>query len=81
MQTCICLATNVLMSKYQPTRRVVGVSRWEEWVGKATAYKFVTCTLIEVHLTMHLMDPIKVHVTYTCTFMVHAQTNIGMRDF
>ena len=38
-----------------------GVSRWGEWVGKATAYKFDTCTLIGVHSTMHLMDPI-----YTC---------------
>ena len=35
-----------------------GVSRWSEWVGKATAYKFDTCTLIGVHLTMHLVDPI-----------------------
>ena len=37
-----------------------------EWVGKATAYKFDTCTLIGVHLTMHLVDPIRVHVSYTC---------------
>ena len=43
-----------------------GVSRWGEWIGKATAYKFDTCTLIGVHSTMHLVDPIKVHVTYTC---------------
>ena len=42
-----------------------GVSRWGEWVGKATADKFDTCTLIGVHSTMHLMDPIK-HVSYTC---------------
>ena len=26
-----------------------GVSRWGEWVRKATAYKFDTCTLIGVH--------------------------------
>ena len=26
-----------------------GVSRWGEWVGKATVYKFDTCTLIGVH--------------------------------
>ena len=42
-----------------------GVSRWSDWVGKATAYKFDTCTLIGVHSTMHLVDPIKVHVSYT----------------
>ena len=36
------------------------------WVAKATAYKFDTCTLIEVHSTMHLVDPIKVHISYTC---------------
>ena len=41
-----------------------GVSRWGEWVRKATAYKFDTCTLIGVHSTMHLVDPI--HVSYTC---------------
>ena len=46
-----------------------GVSRWGEWVRKATAYKFDTCTLIGVHSTMHLVDPIKVHVSYTC---IHA---------
>ena len=37
-----------------------------EWVGKATAYKFDTCTLIGFHSTMHLVDPIKVHVSHTC---------------
>ena len=46
-----------------------GVSRWGEWVGKATAYKFDTCTLIGVHSTMHLVDPIKVHVSYTRVFV------------
>ena len=45
------------------------VSRWGEWVRKATAYKFNTCTLIGVHLTMHLVDPIKVHVSYMCLCM------------
>ena len=43
-----------------------GVSTLGEWVRKATAYKFDTCTLIGVHSTMHLMDPITVHVSYTC---------------
>ena len=44
-----------------------GVSRWGEWVRKVTAYKtFDTCTLIGVHSTMHLVNPIKVHVSYTC---------------
>ena len=46
-----------------------GVSRWGEWVGKATAYKFDTCTLIGVHSTMHLVDPIKVHVPYTYVYV------------
>ena len=36
-----------------------GVSRWGEWVGKATAYKFDTWTLIGVHLTMHLVDQLR----------------------
>ena len=36
---------------------------------KATAYKFDTCTLIGVHSIMHLVDPIKVHVTYTCILL------------
>ena len=44
-----------------------GVSRWGEWVRKATAYKYDTCTLIGVHSTMYLVDPIKVHVSYTYT--------------
>ena len=39
-----------------------GVSRWREWIGKATAYKFDTRTLIGVHSSMHLMDQIKVHM-------------------
>ena len=45
-----------------------GVSKWGECVGKATAYKFDTCTLIGVHSTMHLVDPIEVYmyVSYTC---------------
>ena len=46
-----------------------GVSRWGEWVRKATAYKFDACTLIGVHSTMYLVDPIKVHVSYTCVCM------------
>ena len=40
---------------------------------KATAYKFDTCTLIGVHSTMHLVDPIRVHVSYTCTLCKHAK--------
>ena len=42
-----------------------GVSTWGEWLGKATAYKCDICTLIGVYLTMHLVDPIEVHVSYT----------------
>ena len=59
----------VFVSSYQATKvfqKGGGVSRWGEWVGKATAYKFDTGTLIGVHSTMHLVDPIKVHVSYTC---------------
>ena len=58
-----CLATKVLISKYPATRRVVVSVSGGKWVGKATAYKFVTCTLIEVHSTMHLVDPINIHVS------------------
>ena len=57
-----CQATKVLISKYLATRRVVVSVGGGEWVGKATAYKFDTGTLIGVHSTMHLVDPMKVHV-------------------
>ena len=77
LRACVCVCTCVckqlpsnqsfdkqnLISSHQ---KGGGVSRWGEWVGKATAYKFDTCTLIGVHSTMHLVDPIKVHVSYTC---------------
>ena len=53
-----CPTTKVLISKISGHQKGGGVSRWREWIGKATAYKFVTRTLIGVHLTMHLMDPI-----------------------
>ena len=57
-----CLATKVSISKYLATRRVVvSVGGPGEWVGIATAYKFVTCTFHSIH------DLIKVHVKYTCT--------------
>ena len=46
-----------------------GVSRWGECVRKATTYKFDTCTLIGVHSTMHLVNPIMVHVSYTYTYI------------
>ena len=58
-----CQATKVLISKYLATSG--GVSRWDEWVRKATAYKFDTCTLIGVHEMHGRVDPIKVHVSYT----------------
>ena len=48
-----------------------GVSRWGKWVGKSTTYKFDTCTLIGVHSTMHLVDPIKVHVSYTYMYSMY----------
>ena len=43
-----------------------GVSTWGEWVGKATAYMCDKCILSGIHLNMHLVDPIEVHVSYTC---------------
>ena len=56
-----------LISKYLAARRVVvSVGGVNAWVRKATAYKFDTCTLIGVHSTMHLVDLIKVLVSYTC---------------
>ena len=36
-----CQATKVLISKYL-AKKGGGVSRWGEWVRKATAYKFDT---------------------------------------
>ena len=66
MRTCKQLPSNQSFDKQISShQKGGGVSRWGEWVGKATAYKFDTCTLIGVHLTMHLVDPIKVHVSYT----------------
>ena len=72
MCMCICkqLSSNQSFDKQISShQKGGGVSRWGEWVGKATAYKFDTCTLIGVHSTMHLVDPIKVHVSYTCLYM------------
>ena len=69
---CICkqLPSNQSFDKQISShQKGGGVSRWGEWVGKATAYKFDTCTLIGVHSTMHLVDPIKVHVSYTCLWI------------
>ena len=69
MCVCICkqLPSNQSFDKQISShQKGGGVSRWGKWVGKATAYKFDTCTLIGVHSTMHLVDPIKVHVSYTC---------------
>ena len=76
MCVCVC-GTNGTICKQLPSNQSVdkqisshqeggGVSRWGECIRKATAYKFDTYTLIEVHSTMHLVDPIKVHVSYTC---------------
>ena len=72
MRVCVfvssCQATKVLLinKRISSHPKGGGVSRWGEWVRKATTYKFDTCTLIGVHSTMHLVDPIKVHVSYTC---------------
>ena len=75
---CVCVCVFVckqLPSNQSFNKRISshqkggGVSRWGEWVGKTTAYKFDTCTLIGVHSTMHLVDPIKVHVSYTCMYL------------
>ena len=77
---CACVCTCACVCKQLPVNQSFdklisshqkggGVSRWDEWVGKATTYKFDTCTLIGVHSTMHLVDPIKVLVSYTCVYM------------
>ena len=74
---CTCMYACVCVCKQLPSNQSFdkqisshqkggGVSTWGEWVGRATAYKFDTCTLIGVHSTMHLVDPIKVHLSYTC---------------
>ena len=73
MYTCKQLPSNQSFDKQISShQKGGGVSRWGEWVGKATAYKFDTCTLIGVHSTMHLVDPIKVHVSYTCTVYMYS---------
>ena len=72
MLFCKQLPSNISFDKQISShQKGVGVSRWGEWVEKATAYKSDTCTLIGVHSTMHLVDPIKVHVQYhiQCTCM------------
>ena len=67
---CVCVFVKQLPSNQSFDKQISshqkggGVSRWGEWVVKATAYKFDTCTLIGDHSTMHLVDPIKVHVSY-----------------
>ena len=71
MGVCVCVCVLELPSNQSFDKQVSshqkggGVSRWGEWVRKATAYKFDTCTLIGVHSTMHLVDPIKLHLSYT----------------
>ena len=61
-----CQATISFDKQTSSHQKGGGVSRWGEWVGKATAYKFDTCTLIGVYWTMHLVDPIKVQVSCVC---------------
>ena len=57
---CVCACVCVCVSKQLPSNQSFdkqisshqkegGVSRWGEWVQKATAYKFDTCALIGVH--------------------------------
>ena len=65
--TCKQLPSNQSFDKQVSScQKGGGVSRWGEWIGKATAYKFVTCTLIGVHSTMLLVDPIKPLQTGVC---------------
>ena len=64
---CVCTCKQLPSNQISSHQKGGGVSRWGELVRKATAYKFDTCTLIRVHSTMNLVDPIKVHVSYTCT--------------
>ena len=57
---CVCVCVCVCVCEQLPSNKSFdkqvsshqkcgGVSRWGELVGKATAYKFDTCTLIGVH--------------------------------
>ena len=83
MCVCVCVCCKQLPSNQRFDKQISshqkggGVNRWGECIGKATAYKFDTCTLIGVHSTMHLVDPIKVHVSYTWSvcMCVHAHTH------
>ena len=73
---CVCVCVHCLcackqLSSNQSFDRQIyihkkggGISTWGEWVGKVTAYKCDICTLTGVYLTMHLVDPIEVHVSY-----------------
>ena len=88
VQQCVCtyickqLPSNRSFDKQISSHQKGGdVSRWGEWVRKAAAYKFDTCTLIGVHSTMHLVDPIKEHVSnaYMHVYIyVHASVFVGI---
>ena len=72
MCVCVrsCQTTEVLISKYLATRRVVvsvgGVNGSERQLLTSLIHR----TLIGVHSTMHLVDPIKVHVSCVCCLCV-----------
>ena len=56
--TCKQLPSNQSFDKQISShQKGVGISRWGEWVRKATAYKFDTCTLIGVYEMHGRVDP------------------------
>ena len=56
MRVCVlvssCQAAKVLISKKSSHQKSGGISRWGEWVGKVTAYKFDTCVCMRACMCM-----------------------------
>ena len=57
IHVCVCVCASTCVCKQSPSNQSFdkqisshqkggGVSRWGEWVGKATAYKFDTCVCV-----------------------------------
>ena len=62
------------ISSYQ---KGVGVSRWGEWVGKATAYKFDTCTV--PNCTTFLTIKFGVEMFNSCTLIINYSQKLEFR--